>query len=82
MTLVDAKPGQRVVVHGVTASASRIDKLASLGILPGVELVVHQRKPVFVVESGESVLALEHELAMTIEVAPYETETEGEGRPA
>ncbi len=69
-TLVDVKPGLTVLVHHVEATPSRIDKLAALGILPGVELVVHQRKPVIVVEVGETVLALEHDLAEGIVVAP------------
>ena len=68
-TLVDVKPGETVLVHHVEASPSRIDKLAALGILPGVELLVHQRKPVIVVEVGETVLALEHDLAEGIVVA-------------
>ena len=68
-TLVDVKPGDRVLVHHVEATPSRIDKLAALGILPGVELMVHQRKPVIVVEVGETVLALEHDLAEGIVVA-------------
>ena len=68
-TLVDVKPGDRVLVHHIEASASRIDKLAALGLLPGVELLVHQRKPVIVVEVGETVLALEHDLAEGIVVA-------------
>ena len=68
-TLVDVKPGERVIVHHVQATVSRIDKLAALGILPGVELLVHQRKPVMVVEVDETVLALEHDLAEGIVVA-------------
>ncbi len=68
-TLVDVKPGDHVLVHHVEATPSRIDKLAALGILPGVELLVHQRKPVIVVEVGETVLALEHDLAEGIVVA-------------
>ena len=52
----------------------RIDRLAALGIMPGIELRVQQTRPVVVVESGESVLALEREIAAEVRVveAPAE----------
>ncbi len=58
--------GERVVVGSVEGNAARIDKLASVGILPGVELRVQQTRPVVVVESEETVLALERELASDV----------------
>jgi Fe2+ transport system protein FeoA len=61
--LVACRPGERVVVGAVEGGAARIDKLASLGILPGVELRVQQTRPVVVVESDETVLALDREIA-------------------
>ena len=62
-TLVACRAGETVVVGAVEGSAARVDKLASVGILPGVELRVQQTRPVIVVESDETVLALERELA-------------------
>lgn len=66
--LVSCTAGERVVVGSVEGTAARIDKLASVGILPGVELRVQQTRPVVVVESEETVLALERELASDVVV--------------
>jgi Fe2+ transport system protein FeoA len=57
-----------VVVEAVEAAPARIDRLASVGILPGVELRVRQTRPVVLVESDETVLALERELAVHVVV--------------
>jgi Fe2+ transport system protein FeoA len=67
-SLANTRPGDVVLVHHVEATPSRIDKLAALGILPGVELRVLQQRPVVVVECGETTLALERELAVGIVV--------------
>jgi Fe2+ transport system protein FeoA len=65
-TLVSCRAGERVIVGSVEGSAARIDKLASVGIVPGVELCVQQTRPVVVVEADETVLALERELASEV----------------
>jgi Fe2+ transport system protein FeoA len=64
--LVACHAGERVVVGAVVGGPARIDRLASLGILPGVELRVLQTRPVVVVESDETVLALDREIAADI----------------
>jgi Fe2+ transport system protein FeoA len=66
--LVDRRPGDRVVVTGVEGDPGRINRLASVGILPGAELRVQQTRPVVIVESDETVLALEREVAAAIVV--------------
>jgi Fe2+ transport system protein FeoA len=66
--LVACRAGERVVVGSVEGAAARIDRLASVGILPGIELVVRQTRPVLVVESDETVLALEREIASDVVV--------------
>jgi|HubBroStandDraft_6_1064221.scaffolds.fasta_scaffold393326_3 Fe2+ transport system protein FeoA len=66
--LDSCRAGDRVVVGSVEGSAARIDRLAAVGILPGVELSVQQTRPVVVVESGETVLALEREIAAGVQV--------------
>ncbi len=73
-SLDSCRAGETVVVGSVQGTAARIDRLAALGILPGVELRVQQTRPVVVVESGESVLALEREIASGVKVttAPVE----------
>jgi Fe2+ transport system protein FeoA len=57
-----------VVVGGVEGTPERVDRLAAVGILPGVELRVQQTRPVVVVESDETVLAIEREVAADIVV--------------
>jgi Fe2+ transport system protein FeoA len=67
-TLVACRAGDRVIVGSIEGSPARIDKLASVGILPGVELRVQQTRPVVLIESEETVLALERELAANVVV--------------
>jgi Fe2+ transport system protein FeoA len=67
-TLVACRAGERVVVGAVEGTAARVDRLASVGILPGVELRVQQARPVVVVESDETVLAIERDLASDVVV--------------
>jgi Fe2+ transport system protein FeoA len=66
--LVACRAGERVVVGSVEGAAARVDRLASVGILPGVELRVQQTRPVVVVESDETVLALERDVAEDVVV--------------
>jgi Fe2+ transport system protein FeoA len=66
--LVACRAGDRVVVGAVEAVAERVDRLASVGILPGAELRVQQTHPVVVIESDETVLALEREIASVVVV--------------
>jgi Fe2+ transport system protein FeoA len=64
--LVSCRAGDRVVVGSIEGAGARVDKLASVGILPGVVLRVQQTRPVVVVESDETVLALEREMAAEV----------------
>lgn len=73
--LVDCRPGERVMVGAVEGGAARMDRLASVGVLPGVELRLQQTRPVVVVECDETVLALEREIAADIVVVACEDET-------
>jgi Fe2+ transport system protein FeoA len=66
--LVACAPGDRVIVGAIEAPPSRVDRLAAVGILPGVELRVQQTRPVVVVECDETVLALERAIASEIVV--------------
>ena len=51
-------------------------KLAGLGMLPGVRLVLLQRRPVFVVRIGYTELALDRELAARVRVRAADGGTE------
>jgi Fe2+ transport system protein FeoA len=67
-SLVACTPGDRVIVGAIDAPPARIDRLAAVGILPGVELYVQQTRPVVVIECDETVLALEREIAAQVVV--------------
>jgi Fe2+ transport system protein FeoA len=69
MSLAKMTAGATGIVSEIRATPARVDKLAALGILPGVEVRVQQNRPVVVVELGETVLALESELAEGIVVS-------------
>ncbi len=49
---------------------SRIDLLATYGVIPGALLVLQQKLPTFVVRVGETDLALDEEIASDILVRP------------
>jgi DtxR family transcriptional regulator, Mn-dependent transcriptional regulator len=50
----------------------RMDRLASLGVIPGSEIRLHQRSPSYVIEVGETTIALDAEIAGEIYVKPVE----------
>ena len=50
----------------------RMDRLAALGVIPGSEIRLHQRSPSYVIEVGETTLALDPEIAREIYVKPVE----------
>ena len=47
----------------VPRTASRLNRLGALGMLPGTTVRLVQRKPAFVVSMGETTIALEEEIA-------------------
>ena len=50
----------------------RMDRLAALGVVPGSEIKMHQRAPAFVIEVGETTIALDPEIASEIFVKRLE----------
>lgn len=60
-----------------TKNYSRLQKLTSFGISPGVRVKLHQRRPAFVLECEHTQLALEESLAREVFVF---RETEARGR--
>ncbi len=48
----------------------RMDRLAALGVTPGSTLRLHQRSPSFVIEVGETTIALDPEIANEVYVKP------------
>jgi DtxR family Mn-dependent transcriptional regulator len=53
----------------------RMDRLAALGVIPGSTLRLHQRSPSYVIEVGETTIALDPEIAGEIFVKPVEALT-------
>ncbi len=50
----------------------RMDRLAALGVIPGSEIRLHQRSPSYVIEVGETTIALDREIANEIFVKRVE----------
>jgi DtxR family Mn-dependent transcriptional regulator len=50
----------------------RMDRLAALGVIPGCDLRLHQRSPSYVIEIGETTIALDPEIAGEIYVKRVE----------
>jgi DtxR family transcriptional regulator, Mn-dependent transcriptional regulator len=50
----------------------RMDRLAALGVIPGSEVRLHQRSPSYVIEVGETTIALDPEIAGEIYVKRVE----------
>jgi DtxR family transcriptional regulator, Mn-dependent transcriptional regulator len=50
----------------------RMDRLAALGVIPGSTIRLHQRSPSYVIEVGETTIALDPEIASEIYVKPVE----------
>ena len=76
-TVRDMRTGERAAVtHLAGESSARHNALAVFGLVPGSEIVLLQRYPSYVVEVGETVIALESEVAGSILVASGEDEEE------
>jgi Fe2+ transport system protein FeoA len=70
LRLSDLPLGTPAIVGAIDLPPARVDRLAALGILPGMEIAVEQRTPVYVLRSDDSLLALEEDLARGIIVHP------------
>ncbi len=60
------------IIFIASNSHMRLDKLGSLGIVPGSVIKVHQKKPAFVIQLGETTLALDPEIIKEIYVRRVE----------
>ncbi len=62
-------PGDRVkIVFLVPRHHRRLHQLTNLGIIPGAEIVLHQKQPAYVLRSGETDIAIDDEIARHIYV--------------
>lgn len=60
------------IIFIASNSHMRLDKLGTLGIVPGSSIRVHQKKPAFVIQIGETTLALDPEIIKEIYVKKIE----------
>lgn len=60
------------IVFIASNSHFRLDRLASLGIVPGSVIKLHQKRPAFVIQLGETTLALDPEIIKEIYVRKVE----------
>lgn len=71
VTVHDLAGGDRAeVLHLEDADPERSNALAVFGLVPGCVVTLVQRRPSFVLQVGETLLALDAEIAGTIVVAP------------
>jgi Fe2+ transport system protein FeoA len=70
-TLAELQPGQSARVAEIRGQDNgRLMKLASLGVVPGSLLRLQQRKPVYIIWVGETLLSLERTVAQDIILLP------------
>jgi DtxR family Mn-dependent transcriptional regulator len=69
MPLTDLRSGDKAKVsYIVTKHHERLDKLSSMGLLPGVQIRLHQKQPTYVIQMGETQIALDNAIARDIYV--------------
>jgi DtxR family Mn-dependent transcriptional regulator len=56
------------IIFIVPKSHARLDKLGSLGLVPGSTVRIHQKRPAYVIEIGETTLGLDPEIVKEIYV--------------
>lgn len=66
MPLTACAEGTVAPVASIAASSSRLNRLASFGIVPGTEVRVIARKPAVVLQCGSTSLALDDDVARQI----------------
>lgn len=78
--LAQGERAEVVLLSG--ASSGRSNALAVFGLVPGSEIVLLQRRPSYVIEVGETVLALEEAVAASIVVRAAAEEAALPAQPA
>jgi len=67
ITLLHCKVGQKVrVSHLMPVNEKQLRKLTVFGILPGVEVEILQRYPIYVLRIGYTEVALDYEIGKSI----------------
>lgn len=69
LSLLELTPGEEAKVAYITTEHHpRLDRLSSMGLLPGTAIRVHQKQPTLVIQMGETQLALDEDIARDIYV--------------
>ncbi|MCF6157952.1 MAG: metal-dependent transcriptional regulator [wastewater metagenome] len=71
MPLTELRSGEKAkIFYLATKHLQRLDKLSSIGLLPGVTIQLCQRQPTYVIQMGETQIALDTAIARDIYVRP------------
>lgn len=65
--LADLMPGDSAKIVFITpGSHSRLDRLSAMGVVPGSHVKLHQKKPSYVIQLGETMIAVDREITKEI----------------
>ncbi len=65
--LADLLPGEEAKIVFITpGSHSRLDRLAAMGVVPGSLVKLHQKRPSYVIQLGETMIAVDKDITKEI----------------
>ncbi len=65
--LADLLPGEQAKIVFITpGSHSRLDRLSAMGVVPGSIVKLHQKRPSYVIQLGETMIAVDREITKEI----------------
>ena len=65
--LADLQPGEQAKIVFITpGSHSRLDRLSAMGVVPGSVVKLHQKKPSYVIQLGETMVAVDRDITKEI----------------
>jgi DtxR family Mn-dependent transcriptional regulator len=65
--LADLMPGEKgKIVFMTPESHSRLDRLSAMGVVPGSVVKLHQKKPSYVIQLGETMVAVDKDITREI----------------
>ncbi len=65
--LADLMPGEQAKIVFITpGSHSRLDRLSTMGVVPGSLVKLHQKRPSYVIQLGETMVAVDRDITKEI----------------
>lgn len=65
--LADLMPGEKAKIVFITpGSHSRLDRLSAMGVVPGSVVKLHQKRPSYVIQLGETMVAVDKDITKEI----------------